>query len=210
MIPKILHYCWFGKGGKSEAMLSCMESWKKYLPDFELKEWNETNFDVDSIKFTSQAYKRGKYAFVSDYARVCALERLGGIYFDTDMEALRSFDDLLGLNGFLGFEQDNILSMAVMASIPHASWLKELKSYYESKPFVRWYGRLNKTPNSIVTARILQKHGVNLDDSTTFQQYGDELRIFPRDYFSPKDYKTGKSSLTENTYSIHHFEGSWK
>ena len=106
MIPKIIHYCWFGRNPLPELALKCIASWKKYMPDYEIKEWNEDNFDVNIIPYTAEAYAQKKYAFVSDYARFWILYRYGGIYFDTDVEVIRPIDDIIARGNFMGFETD--------------------------------------------------------------------------------------------------------
>lgn len=208
MIPKIIHYCWFGRGKMPEQAEHCLASWRKFLPDYELKLWNEDSFDVNRLRFTRQAYERRKFAFVTDYVRLYALKSFGGIYMDTDVEVLRSLDDLLGLPGFTGFESNCLLPTGLLASRKGAPWLDMLMSYYDGKPFVRWYGRLNDTPNTLIISKIFRRRGIRLDN--TYQVYDGELHFFPKDYFCPKTYETGQLELTENSYCIHHFAGSWK
>ena len=195
MIPKIIHYCWFGRGPMPEDNLKCIESWKKFLPDYKLMLWNEDNYDVNSIKFTRQAYQKKKYAFVIDPVRLQLLREHGGIWLDTDIEIIKNLDPLLELPAFMSFESDTLLHTGIVGSEKGAAWTDEYWKYMNRKPFIRWNG-------------ILKKRGVKLDN--TFQIYDDSLHIFPKDYFCPKDYKTGKITITDNTYCIHHFAGSWK
>lgn len=208
MIPKIIHYCWFGRGPMPEDNLKCIESWKKFLPDYKLMLWNEDNYDVNSIKFTRQAYQKKKYAFVIDPVRLQLLREHGGIWLDTDIEIIKNLDPLLELPTFMSFESDTLLHTGIVGSEKGAAWTDEYWKYMNRKPFIRWNGRLNKTPSTVIISRILKKRGVKLDN--TFQIYDDSLHIFPKDYFCPKDYKTGKITITDNTYCIHHFAGSWK
>ena len=208
MIPKIIHYCWFGRGPMPEDNLKCIESWKKFLPDYKLMLWNEDNYDVNSIKFTRQAYQKKKYAFVIDPVRLQLLREHGGIWLDTDIEIIKNLDPLLELPAFMSFESDTLLHTGIVGSEKGAAWTDEYWKYMNRKPFIRWNGRLNKTPSTVIISRILKKRGVKLDN--TFQIYDDSLHIFPKDYFCPKDYKTGKITITDNTYCIHHFAGSWK
>lgn len=208
MIPKIVHYCWFGRGPLPQETLRCMDSWRKYLPDYRLMRWDEDNFDVGSLKFTRQAYERRKYAFVSDYVRMHALKTYGGVYLDTDVEMVRGLDDLLELPAFAGFETSEFIATCLLGSEPGAAWLDVMLDYYARKPFVRWNGRLNRTPNTHILARRLGKLGVRLDNSR--QVFRDELHLFPSDYFNPKSYVTWETVCTENTRCIHHFAGSWK
>ena len=207
MIPKIIHYCWFGRGPMPEDNLKCIESWKKFLPDYKLMLWNEDNYDVNSIKFTRQAYQKKKYAFI-DPVRLQLLREHGGIWLDTDIEIIKNLDPLLELPAFMSFESDTLLHTGIVGSEKGAAWTDEYWKYMNRKPFIRWNGRLNKTPSTVIISRILKKRGVKLDN--TFQIYDDSLHIFPKDYFCPKDYKTGKITITDNTYCIHHFAGSWK
>lgn len=191
-----------------EDNLKCIESWKKFLPDYKLMLWNEDNYDVNSIKFTRQAYQKKKYAFVIDPVRLQLLREHGGIWLDTDIEIIKNLDPLLELPAFMSFESDTLLHTRIVGSEKGAAWTDEYWKYMNKKPFIRWNGRLNKTPSTVIISRILKKRGVKLDN--TFQIYDDSLHIFPKDYFCPKDYKTGKITITDNTYCIHHFAGSWK
>lgn len=191
-----------------EDNLKCIESWKKFLPDYKLMLWNEDNYDVNSIKFTRQAYQKKKYAFVIDPVRLQLLREHGGIWLDTDIEIIKNLDPLLELPAFMSFESDTLLHTGIVGSEKGAAWTDEYWKYMNRKPFIRWNGRLNKTPSTVIISRILKKRGVKLDN--TFQIYDDPLHIFPKDYFCPKDYKTGKITITDNTYCIHHFAGSWK
>ena len=191
-----------------EDNLKCIESWKKFLPDYKLMLWNEDNYDVNSIKFTRQAYQKKKYAFIIDPVRLQLLREHGGIWLDTDIEIIKNLDPLLELPAFMSFESDTLLHTGIVGSEKGAAWTDEYWKYMNRKPFIRWNGRLNKTPSTVIISRILKKRGVKLDN--TFQIYDDSLHIFPKDYFCPKDYKTGKITITDNTYCIHHFAGSWK
>ena len=191
-----------------EDNLKCIESWKKFLPDYKLMLWNEDNYDVNSIKFTRQAYQKKKYAFVIDPVRLQLLREHGGIWLDTDIEIIKNLDPLLELPAFMSFESDTLLHTGIVGSEKGAAWTDEYWKYMNRKPFIRWNGRLNKTPSTVIISRILKKRGVKLDN--TFQIYDDSLHFFPKDYFCPKDYKTGKITITDNTYCIHHFAGSWK
>ena len=191
-----------------EDNLKCIESWKKFLPDYKLMLWNEDNYDVNSIKFTRQAYQKKKYAFVIDPVRLQLLREHGGIWLDTDIEIIKNLDPLLELPAFMSFESDTLLHTGIVGSEKGAAWTDEYWKYMNRKPFIRWNGRLNKTPSTVIISLILKKRGVKLDN--TFQIYDDSLHIFQKDYFCPKDYKTGKITITDNTYCIHHFAGSWK
>lgn len=207
MIPKIIHYCWFGRGQMPELGVKCIESWKKFLPDYQLMLWNEESFDVNKLRFTREAYAQKRYAFVTDYVRLWALNTYGGVYMDTDVEIIRNIDSFLDLPAFSGFESNDLIPTGIMASVPQARWLQPLLAYYDKKPFVRWNGRLNRTPNTLIISRIFNKRGIRLDNS--YQVWENELHLFPQDYFCPKSYRTGMIECTDNTYCIHHFAGSW-
>ena len=208
MIPKIIHYCWFGRGPMPEDNLKCIESWKKFLPDYKLMLWNEDNYDVNSIKFTRQAYQKKKYAFVIDPVRLQLLREHGGIWLDTDIEIIENTRSAAGTARLHEFRIRHAAAHRDRRQREGAAWNDEYWKYMNRKPFIRWNGRLNKTPSTVIISRILKKRGVKLDN--TFQIYDDSLHIFPKDYFCPKDYKTGKITITDNTYCIHHFAGSWK
>lgn len=135
MIPKIIHYCWFGGKEKPESAQKCIKSWKKFFPDYEIKEWNESNFDVNMIPYTKAAYEAKKYAFVSDFARFWVLYHHGGVYFDTDVEVIRNMDDLLAKGNFMGCEVDSIENYSVapglgLAVEPQHSLYKEIIEEY--------------------------------------------------------------------------------
>ncbi len=125
MIPKIIHYCWFGRGKLPELAFKCMDTWKKYLPDYQLRLWNEDTFDITSHPYVFEAYQSKKYAFVTDYVRLYALYHFGGIYMDTDVEVIRNLDELLDLPGFSGFESEKDVPTGIMACESHNSWAEE-------------------------------------------------------------------------------------
>lgn len=207
-IPKIIHYCWFGKGKKSELIEKCIASWKKYLPDYKIIEWNESNFDINSNIYCKEAYENKKYAFVSDYVRLYAVYNYGGIYFDTDLEVLKKLDCFLDYNAFTGFEGNDFSFTAVFGARKKSKWIERLLNYYSDRHFVLENGKLDTTPNTEIV------HCINIKDyklipNNTYQELSDFV-IFPNEYFSPKNWKTGEINLTKNTYTIHHFNASWK
>jgi len=207
MIPKIIHYCWFGGNPLPELAIKCIASWKKYFPDYEIKEWNETNYDVHKIIYTSEAYYARKYAFVSDYARFDILYQYGGIYFDTDVEVIKPFDDILKNGGFMGFELTEKVNAGLgMGFNAGLEILCQILEFYASLKFINSDGSYNtKTVVEFVTD-ILKKIG--LKDENKMQHF-DGFIIYPVDFFCPMSFITGKIDITENTHSIHHFEGSW-
>lgn len=207
MIPKVIHYCWFGRGQKPEAALRCIESWKKYLPDYILKEWNEDNFDITSNNYVNQAYQNRKFAFVTDYVRLFALFTEGGIYMDTDVEVIGSFDKFLHHNAFSGFETDGNVPTGMMAAEKGSVWAKELLDGYADRSFVKEDGALDTTTNTFVITKYMVDKGLVLNNK--YQDFPGLCTMYPSDYFCPKDHRTGKIKCTSNTVCIHHFAGSW-
>lgn len=207
MIPKIIHYCWFGGNPLPELAKKCIESWKKFLPDYEIKEWNESNYDVHKIPYTAQAYDAKKYAFVSDYARFDILYQYGGIYFDTDVEVIKSIDKILLEGAFAGFESPGQLATGLGIASPIASPIyKEILESYEKSDFISSNGTMNLTTVVERVTEIFKKHG--LTDENRIQKVAD-VTIYPAEYFCPKDNRTGELNITPNTYTIHHYDGSW-
>ena len=213
MIPKVIHYCWFGRNPLPELAQKCIASWREYLPDYEIKEWNEDNFDVNIIPYTAEAYKAKKYAFVSDYARFWILYRYGGLYFDTDVEVIRSMDDIIARGPFMGCENEagNGVDKLYVApglgigATPNMDIYYEFIKYYLPLSFDNEYKKGTETVVKYVS-RILSKHGLS-DTNAVQNVYG--INIYPKEYFCPKDYKTGKISITENSVAIHHYGASW-
>lgn len=206
-IPKKIHYCWFGRGEKPELAIKCIESWKKFLPDYEIIEWNEDNFDVNMNRYVKEAYENKKFAFVTDFVRLYVLYNYGGIYMDTDVEVLKPLDIFLKHPAFSGFENNNFIPTGIMASKKNNKWVKLLLDDYNDISFVKEDGTFDLTTNVIRISNTTQKnYALKLDN--TYQDLGDVV-FYPHDYFCPKDWDTGDIYLTENTYTIHHFSGSW-
>lgn len=207
MIPKIIHYCWFGGKEKPEDVLKMIASWKKHCPDYEIKEWNETNFNIHLNRYTEEAYQQKKWAFVSDVARLWALVHEGGVYMDTDVEVIRSLDNLLANKAFIGFEGTQWIGTNLMGAEPHNAFLQAFLEDYNHRNFTNPDGTLNQSTNvEEITSRFLTQH--NLVRNGKQQQVGD-FTVYPTDYFSPYDYINGKVRTTANTYSIHWFSQSW-
>lgn len=207
MIPNIIHYCWFGGKEKPEDVTKMIASWKKHCPDYEIKEWNETNFNIHLNRYTEEAYQQKKWAFVSDVARLWALVHEGGIYMDTDVEVIRPLDNLLVNKAFIGFEGTQWIGTNLMGTEPHNAFLQAFLEDYNHRNFTNPDGTLNQTTNvEEITSRFLTQH--NLVRNGKQQQAGD-FTIYPTDYFSPYDYINGKVRTTANTYSIHWFSQSW-
>ena len=207
MIPKKIHYCWFGKGEIPQLAKDCIASWHKYMPNWEYKLWNEDNFDVNMVPYTKEAYEAKKYAFVSDYVRLWALDQEGGLYMDVDFEVYQSFDDLLMHSAFAGFEGSKHLPvmMGVIASEPHGIWVKEQLDHYQHRHFLREDGTPDLTTNVKFVTSKMQIQGFVQNGKE--QDYKD-LHVFPVDYFCPKQ-TTGEYFRTENTYCEQRGLGSW-
>lgn len=207
MIPKIIHYCWFGGNPLPELAIKCIESWKKYCPDYEIKEWNESNFDLNMFPYAKEAYENRKFAFVTDVVRLYALYTEGGIYMDTDVEVLKPLDEYLKHNAFSGFEDEKLVPTGIMASEKGGIWAKENLEYYNDRHFVKEDGSFDMTTNiNTITNYMLSK---GLVQNNTYQDFPNLITMYPKDYFCPKSYKDGKIYLTSNTTTIHHFAGSW-
>ena len=222
MIPKIIHYCWFGRNPLPELAVKCIASWRKYLPDYEIREWNEDNFDVNIIPFTAEAYRQKKYAFVSDYARFWILYRYGGIYFDTDVEVIKPLDDIIQNGNFMGFETnpdgDNspgnyapkycfsvALGLGVGVTKEHP-FIKRMQDIYANLKFEG--AEMNPWLKTIVayTTEALVEEG--LQNVRGIQKVGD-IVVYPQDYFSPINVISGRLHISKNTRTIHHYMGSW-
>lgn len=207
MIPRIIHYCWFGRGETPQLAKDCIASWHRYMPDWEYRLWNEACFDVESIPYTKEAYEAGKFAFVSDYVRLWALYHEGGLYLDIDFMVYKPFDDLLRWKAFAGFEGSKHLPlmMGVCASEPKGEWVAEMLKAYQDRHFLLPDGSLDKTTNVQFVTAVMASNGFVQDNSE--QDYKD-LHVFPVDYFCPRQ-TTGEYFRTENTYCEHCGLNSW-
>ena len=206
-IPRIIHYCWFGGKEKPEIVKRCIKSWKDILVDYEIKEWNESNFDINSNLFVKQAYEAGKFAFVSDFVRVNALYNYGGIYLDTDVEVFKSFDDLLDNDSFWGFEEKNYIATSTIGCKKGNKLIKEFLSKYDDKKFIFENGQENLETNVSIVSEIISSLGVEMNNK--YQNIEGLATFYPQEYFSPYDYINCYSKATSNTYAIHHFYKSW-
>lgn len=214
MIPKIIHYCWFGGKPKNQQIVENINKWRIVYPDYRIIEWNEDNFDVNKYKFTKQAYYARKYAFVSDVARLCALVEYGGFYFDTDIIACKPFDDkILKANAVLGFEQEILISTAFMACTKDHPFFRNFLQTYNDKSFFNLKlcfknkSFYDMTPNTRYLKQLLVKNGLN--PNNTIQTIGD-IQIYPQIFFSAKEGDHGKIFADSNTYVIHNFACSWR
>lgn len=213
MIPKVIHYCWFGRNPLPESAQKCIASWRKYLHDYEIKEWNEDNFDVNIIPYTKEAYEAKKYAFVSDYARFWILYKYGGLYFDTDVEVIKPMDDIIERGPFMGIEvaanenETPQVSPGLGLGVnPGLGLYKELLEDYAKLSFRNADGTLNQKTIVSYNTEVLLRHGLN---PTNELQEVAGVWIYPADFFNPLDSLTGKLKLTENTRSIHWYMNSW-
>ena len=219
MIPKIIHYCWFGRGPLPELAQKCIASWKKYLPDYEIKEWNEDNFDVNIIPYTAEAYQAKKYAFVSDYARFWILYQYGGIYFDTDVEVIRPIDDIVERGNFMGFETDPKLQLKEDASeagvnpglgmgvAPGLGLIKKMLDFYEGKHFKFIPDGIGQLTIVHIATEVLNQAGLKQQPGI---QLVNDVWIYPTEYFCPINLKTGCIHIEANTRTIHHYAGTWQ
>lgn len=197
MIPKVIHYCWFGRNSKPSKVLNYIDGWKSRCPDYEIKEWNEDNFDVNYNRFTQEAYREKKYAFVADVARLYILAKEGGIYLDTDIEVIKPFDDLLHRDYFIGYECFETIGTGVIGAMPNVGFIVGFLNTYNDRLFINANHTYNEEPNTLLLKNYLQKEKFNLN-------------IYDVDYFCAKNYQTGKIECTQRTYCIHHYSASWK
>lgn len=214
MIPKTIHYCWFGRNPLPASAIKCINSWRKFFPDYEIKEWNEDNFDVNMIPYTAEAYQAKKYAFVSDFARFWILYHYGGVYFDTDVEVIRPMEDILERGPFMGIEVEGTPSSHPLvnpglgiATEARCELSKNMIDYYSSTHFML-NGEIVKHDTVVMaTSRLLMKEGEI--SSNEFNKVGN-IWIYPKDFFNPYDDITGRLEMTANTRSIHWYSRSWQ
>ena len=206
MIPKTIHYCWFGGNPLPELAQRCIASWKKYCPDYEIKEWNESNFDLNCCDYVREAYEAKKWAFVSDVARLYAIVTEGGIYMDTDVEVVQPLDSLLQYEAVSGFESKSQIQTGLMACREGQELFKELLHDYDNIHFLKEDGTFDTTTNVVRITKVCVKYGLRLDNT---KQTVNGFTLLPQDYLCPKSYETGELEISDNTLAIHHFNGSW-
>lgn len=215
MIPKVIHYCWFGRNPLPESAMKCINSWKIYFPDYDIKEWNEDNFDINIIPYTKEAYDAKKYAFVSDYARFWILYHYGGLYFDTDVEVIRNMDDIIARGPFMGREAGTLRLNGKelvnpglgLGAIPGLQLYRMFLNKYLGLHFVI-DGTLNQTTIVKYVSDILSEYRSYEIDAEV--DLIDGIYIYSSRYFCPIDYHTGKISITNNTRTIHHYSATWR
>ena len=206
MIPKIIHYCWFGGNPKPDDVKRYLASWKNCCPDYEIREWNESNFDVNENDYCRDAYAAKKWAFVADYARVKVLHEYGGIYLDTDVEVIKSFDDLLHYGAFLCFESDSAVSIGTFGAEKGNDLLQDLLDAYKQMEF-QWKSGHTVTNLMILTNILVKKYHLKCNGKQ--QILDSNIAVFPMEAFIAKDANTGWIMSGEMTYAIHHYAASW-
>ena len=211
MIPKIIHYCWVGGAKKPESVLYCIDSWKKFCPDYEIREWNETNYNFSKNIYMKQAYEARKWGFVPDYARLDIIYQYGGIYLDTDVEVIKSFDELLNQKAFMGFENTGDGEYYVncghgFGAEPHHEIIKEARDLYDNVQFINKDDTYNMLPSPHYTTQILKKYGILQENK---DQKINNMMVYASDVLCHKNFRTGKIHKTQRTISIHHFTASW-
>lgn len=207
MIPKVIHYMWFGGNPLPQSAQKCIDSWRKFCPDYEIKEWNEKNFNIHCCRYVEEAYKAKKWAFVSDYARFYILYNEGGIYLDTDMEMVRSFEPLRKHKAFFGFASDG-LTLPVFGSEAKTEFIADMLNDYHRRPFKKVDGTYDTTPLDVPALRILkEKYG--LIENYQYQELEDGTAIYPKQYFYSTDASTGKITNYPELFCIHYADASW-
>lgn len=218
MIPKVIHYCWFGGNPLPELAVKCIESWKKFFPDYKIIEWNENNWDIHCCDYVREAYEEKKWAFVADYARFDIIYKNGGLYFDTDVEVIASMDDIIEQGPFLGLEEGKIQSFMEatnnrgqinpglgMGAPAGLQLYKEILDRYQTRHF-KCGNNIDLTTVVQFVTDIIAAHGVSIKNELG---YCEEIAIYPVDYFCPMEYVTGEINITSNTRTIHHYTASW-
>ena len=209
MIPKTIHYCWFGGAPLDKKAQNCIESWRRFFPDYEIKCWNEENFDISQICFMQEAYEYKKWAFVSDVARLIVICQNGGLYFDTDVEVIKSYKDILekSPHGFLGLEKTNYVNSGLgFAAEKDNLFLLELIEEYRKIQFSDYIHNLEQIACPIIMTKLMEKQGYKVINQ--YQSFRD-FSVYPMEFFSPLDYSTGKLKITKQTHSIHWANASW-
>jgi hypothetical protein len=206
MIPRVLHYCWFGRGKKPPLVLRCIESWRRFAPDFTIMEWNEDNFDVNALPFARDAYADKKYAFVSDYARGKILWEQGGVYLDTDMQLLKPLEPFLADDFFAGFEPGDFVAAGIIGAGPGDPMVGEYLRYFETAVYWNEDGSRYSSSNVPMLTALLEARGLRRDNT---RQRLPGISVYPSSVFYPLDYRTGKTRVQEDTVTLHHYAALW-
>ena len=201
MIPKIIHYCWFGRNALPKKAVKCMNSWKKYCPDYQIIEWNEDNFDVHMNAYTEYAYENKKYAFLSDYVRLLVVYQNGGIYLDTDVRVIKSFEPYLDNHSFVGKESLFLVSTAVLGAEKGTAWVKGFMDKYKKRHFIMKNGKFDSQVNTLSLSFYFNVNYTLWADGS--------LSIYDADVFSAKLYADKQYIISERTVSVHEFSSSW-
>lgn len=199
MIPKILHYCWFGGRELPETVGKLIDGWRRALPGYEIMRWDESTFDPAFCTYAREAWMMGDYAFTADVARLYALSTVGGIYLDTDIEVCGSFDPFLHLDSFIGLEGE-LIGTGVIGAKAGCKWIDTFLTYYKRRHYINPWGHPRRTPNT----RILTR------DILPAIPESERPTVFPADVFCAKDFATGEIHTTPATVAIHHFAASWR
>lgn len=208
-IPKVIHYCWFGNNEKPEIIKKCIETWKINMPEYTIQEWNESNFDIEKFKFARDAYKSKKWAFVSDYCRLWVLYNYGGIYLDTDMEVLKNLSIFMENKSFTGVEDGQNIAFGIWGCEKGDSFIKEVLEYYDDVNFDDYKSDLFQIAIPKIITQIAKEKGYVPPQGSKSIFY-DDLAVYPTEVFYPKKSSWAEAVITENTYTIHHYEGSWR
>lgn len=208
MIPKIIHYCWFGRSEMPELAIRCLKSWELKLHDYEIIIWNEDNFDINCNKYVKEAYESKKYAFVSDYVRLYALYHHGGIYLDTDVEVLKPFDIFLKHRAFIGCENEITCGTGTIGSEKGHEWLDGLLKEYNNRRFILSNGKFDKTPNTKIISDFISREYA-WKPCNIHQTLKHDLNVYPVEVFCAKDWRTNIVNINERTITVHHFSASW-
>ncbi|KAB1066797.1 glycosyl transferase [Tamlana haliotis] len=216
MIPKIIHFCWLSGDPYPKLIDQCIQSWKKKLPDYEFMLWDTKRFDINSTLWTKQAFEAKKYAFASDYIRLYAVYNYGGIYLDTDVEVLKSFNNLLHLPYFAGTQYDHAIEAAIFGAEKNTDWLLEPLKHFENRAFIQEDGSFDtNTLPGTMEMLIKKKKDIVILNKTEIKNLPEiitnknQLYLFPSEYFSPKHFHTKEIAKTKKTYSIHHYNAGW-
>lgn len=202
-IPKKIHYCWFGRNPLPKSVIKCINSWKKYCPDYEIIEWNESNFDINCNEYCRTMYARKRWAFLTDYVRLRVIYENGGIYLDTDVQVIRSLDSLRENGAYMGIENTGLVATGLGFAAEAGHWfIKENMEYYEK---LRDFREIRSCP--WITTELLTTYGYVKEKQNIQHVAG--LTIYPEEYLCPKNERTGLTKVTKNTYSIHQFDASW-
>lgn len=213
MIPKIIHYCWFGPNEKPKSVNKYIEGWKEKLPGYEIKAWNESNFDIECCEYVKQAYEANKFAFVSDVSRLTALYEYGGVYFDTDVEVLKSIDILMNRyesDVILGFEEKEWVCTSTLIANKKSKLIRDFLNSYQNRKFIKETGTFDMKTNVEVLTEMLTAVGLKMDGTLQKLEWkGESITILPQFYLSPYDYINCVDKSTEESFTRHNFDISW-